>query len=557
MPFDAFLIKSLIDEIESQLVGKKLEKINQPHRDSFVLSFRKTNLFISIDPSMSYFTISSKKFENPFSPPSFCMLLRKHLLGAKLKEISQLPHDRVITLKFDALNSLFDQVELCVIIEIMGRHSNIFLVDQGGNIIDCMKKSSFDNTQKRISFPGLPYSPFPDSRQIVSDEIILSEKYTDYQQIIKNYKGFSKISAILAMNDAKWRDQLQSKHAFIYINKDNVAKDFYISKKALELAYPEEGKFLEFGSISEAMARFYDRAISDLKRHQSQQSLKKRIVIKIERLKNKINKLQIELKTAEKAEEYLAKGNLILSNIHLIKDNMDKVELIDYSSGKPIPKIIYLDTRLNASQNAQNQFKRYKKMVSAQKYIALHIKKANADLEFLENSFHMLENSEDNTTKDLIESELVQFGYLKEKTSKSRNLNNKSKKVSLPPYRSFILSTGKQALVGKSNVSNDYVTTKIASKTDYWFHTKNFAGSHVVIKCNGQMPTESDIFEAAHIAAYYSKLRGSSKAPVDYCPVKNVRKPKGSKPGMVVYEGYNTILVDWDEELIEKLKNEK
>lgn len=559
MPFDGFLIRALTQELGAELIGKKIDRITQPHRDSIILGFRKHNLFISMEPSMSYFTLTDSKFENPKTPPMFCMLLRKHLMGASLEQISQLGLDRVVTLKFRGFNSIFEPVDIYLVIESFGRRSNLLLLDSDRIIIDCFKKSSLDDKSSRLHFPGSPYK-FPEDDRID----ITSQPDEGSGEVLSRYQGFNKVSASIPANFENWRDiMLQpQKKGYIYIDKNNVSKDYYHIPEALH-AYYGDAKIEEAGSITKTIDTFYTRSIKELKQHQVAANLKRHISTRISRISSKIIKLEAELKTAENSEEYAKKGSLLLSNLHIIPGNADSVTLPDYENyledgpdGPGYASIkIRLDTRLSAADNAQKYFTRYKKLKGAVKFIQRQIRKAKSDLKYLDSALTLLDNSEDiQTTRD-IKKELEQAGFVKaKKPSKSGKGRKKNEKQARPSFYEFTLSSGKKLLLGKSNISNDYLSLKFASNKDHWLHTRNIPGSHAVIRTEGAAATDQDIFEAATIAANYSKARNSSKVPVDHCLIRNIRKPRGARPGMVIYNDFETILVDPDHELSEKLR---
>lgn len=537
-------MRAMIFELRRELVGLKVEKINQPQRGAFVFTLKNKQLLISVEPSASYVALTDSKMANPAEPPMFCMLLRKYLSGAVLTDIRQDGCDRTIYFVFSALNSSFEQTERTLVAEIMGRHANLLLIDEEGKIIDCIKRASLDSRQ---ALPGLEYEAFSDDRKNILD-LASCDADTNF---LKEFQGFSKLSALYA---SAYRDKLDAllckrddyvPRGYTCAGEDGSILDFYFLKEALEAAYPQ-AVITEYKNLSEATNAFYMRSLKAIRLKKISQEIKKTVGSRLERIHGKISKMKAELENAKNSEHLRHFGDLLLAYAHEIGSGSNKAKLADFDGGEvEIP----LDTRLSATENAQKYYHKYKKSLSAVKNLEIQIAEASEDAEFLATSVVMLDLAESEQDIEEVRKELEQSGFLKKSAGRDeRKKNHRKQKTTRKEIlvHKFILSSGRTLLVGKSNTANDELTMKYASNSDTWLHTNTIPGSHCIIRCEGQEPTDREIEEAAKIAAYYSKARTSSKVPVDYCKVKHIKKPPGAKAGMVIYTNFKTVLVDPD-----------
>lgn len=589
------MLRVMISELKRELIGLRIDRITQPQRGAFVFSLRNRHLLISVEPSAAYLALTDQKFSNPPEPPMFCMLLRKYLLGATLTDIRQEGCDRTAYFVFSALNSAFEHVERTLVAEVMGRHANLLLLDESGNIIDCIKRAALDARQ---ALPGLPYEPFSDSRaNILSADRSVLHADTPF---LKEYQGFSKLSARFAashpdrlsallgsesgqrgddggegdgqnagaIKGAEQNDERKESDAkesgrkvrgYTAADAEGTVLDFYHVREALEEMYPG-AVIREHESLSDATNAYYMRSLQAVKRKKLTQDFKKVLTSKLTRIEGKIDKMTEELEAARNSEHLRNAGDLLLTHAHAIREGDSKAILTDYE-GKAVE--IALDTRLSPTENAQRYYRRYKKSVSAVRHISEQLKDAHSDAEYLSHAIVMLDQAESEGDIDEIRKELEDAGFIGAhhdgKNTKSdragggrgRKKGANKTKTPLNVHR-YRLSSGKTLLIGKSNTANDELTMKYASNSDIWLHTNTIPGSHCIIRCEGKEADNRDLEEAARAAAYFSKARQSSKVAVDYCRVKDVKKPPGARPGMVIYANFKTVIVDPSVEGIQK-----
>lgn len=532
MPFDGLLIHHLNQELNTKIVGLKVDKINQPHRNTFTFGFHKKTLLISVEPSMSYYSLTNNRFKNPDQPPMFCMLLRKHLLGATLLSVEQVGADRTVYFRFDATHN-FERTKRTLVVEAMGRHANIALLDEDNVIIDSIKRSSID---ARGTLPGLPFSPFLDGRKNPLEARHINEPTM--------YHGLSKI-AIKYLSD--FPEELRGTEKKGYIAWINGAPvDYYFSKPAL-LHFFSDATVKEYPGISEALDTYYFSALQTLKIKQSAHSTRATVVSRMEKLTSKLGKLRDELQVAEAAEQFKRLGDLIMSNVHAIKEGSNRAIVLDYAQDPPAEIELKLDTKLTAVQNAQKYYAKYKKAMSAQKYIREQIAHTETDIEYLASTLVLLDHATNEEDLAQIKEELAETGFLakgkQSKTEKSAGKVRSVKKNLMAGISKYRTPSGMELWVGRSNTANDQLTMKLASNADTWLHASKIPGSHCIIRTEGKEPTDEDIAYAAGICAYFSKGKQSPKVDVDYCLVKYVKKPPGSRPGAVIYSHFKTVYI--------------
>lgn len=578
MAFDGLLMHKLIEEINLKIQGGRIDKIHQPEKDELTLKIRSGGInfsfFISVDASIPYFSLTEERRENPDNPPMFCMLMRKHLTNGKINRFYQIRHERIAILEILSKNELGDLELKNIIIEIMGKHSNIIVTREDGVIIDSIKRISPDMSRIRSVLPGLRYE------QIQSNKVPLSGNWQEHlmtlpsempilKALYSTIEGFSPTIAKYLLTQSEIfhdlkRAELTQDHlitltnqikkietllktsnhcGYIYYDSHNIMQDFYFIPDLHEAF-----EYKTFESLAHATEKFYTERNLALKIHQRTADLKKSILIKRDRAKSKLQKLRLELDSAENADHYKVAGELILANIYQIQKGTNKIELLNYYMDPPEPVTIDLDVRLDASQNAQLYFKKYAKSKTALEELAVQIDATQWDIQYLDSILSQLELSEDSKTIQEIRQELAEQGIIKSRQYKGRKKDSKKQ-----GYRQFRSSDGYAIFVGKNNMQNDYLTTKIASNKDIWLHTKIIPGSHVIIRTEGQEPPERTLEEAGMLAAYYSNARASENVPVDYTFVRYVTKPNGAKPGMVIYTHNKTLYITPDEAALKTL----
>ncbi len=572
MAFDAVAVRCLVKELSDKLINGRIDKIHQPEKDeltvhvrTFTDNYRLVLSAGSAHPRV-HFTEHPKK--NPLSAPMFCMLLRKHLSSGKITSIEQVGFERIIKMSIESYNELGDLTTKYLIIEIMGRHSNIILTDSDMRILDSIKHIDITVSSVRQVLPGLTYE-YPPSQDKVDlidfdldttinfnqplrlDKLILSTiggisplmarevvyrafKSADIraQELNTNKQALIKTTLLKFANEVK---DGSFEPCMITDNFTGKLTDF----SAIRIEQYENAAQVEYtDSISALLDSFYYTRDMRERMRQKSAGLVKIVTNGIERLSKKINILTRTLADAENKEQYRIKGDLITSNLYRIEQGMTSVKVENFYEEDMPTVVIELDPRLSPAQNSQRYYKRYNKAKTAETEAAKQLEISKNELDYLESTLVVIENAEIESDINAIKTELGEQGFISRRSDKKKKSANASKPLH------FVSSDGFDIYVGKNNTQNDYVTTKLANSQDIWFHTKNIHGSHTVIKLGlDKNVPESTMREAAQLAAYYSKARESSQVPVDYCPIKNVKKPNGAKPGMVIYEGYNTVYV--------------
>ena len=587
MALDGLVIHSIVDELHKKLLGGKIDKVYQPENDEVVLHIRnnKENFKLVLSCSASnprVYLASDYKKENPINAPMFCMLFRKYIQGGNIVNVSQVDFERIIKISVESFDELKEKTTKDIIIEIMGRHSNIILTHSSNNkIIDSAKRIPPSVSRVRQILPGQTYvlPPKQDKLNPITD--ISLNSFVDtlssfdgpiFKAIYSKFLGISSviekeicfranIDENLLVSEISSDDiskiYREFHNLFKYI-KDNIYNpcmvidtsiDKVLDFSCINLSLFSNLSIINDDSISKILENYY--ATKDIKDriHQRSSDLRKSISIKLDRLYNKLNKQEKELIESENAQIYKIKGELITSYIYMIEKGMESVEVANFYDPEYKNIKISLNTNFTPSENAQKYFKKYNKLKTAKKEITSQMEITKEEIDYLENIMLSIENCENLAELMDIREELGKVGYLR-----SKNNSKKETKLTTKPHE-FVSSNGFKILVGKNNKQNDHLTLKVASNEDIWMHTKNIPGSHVIIKTEGKEVPDETIFEGAMLAAFFSKSKMSSQVPVDYTKKKNVKKPNGAKPGMVIYDTNNTVYVTPTEELVVKLKS--
>ncbi len=583
MPFDGIVVKCIVNELSDIIIGGKIEKIFQPESDEIILNIRSKGrnlkLLLSANPSYPRIHLTECSKDNPVIPPVFCMLLRKHLSGGKIIGLEFNDFERIITITAEATNELGDIAAKKLIIEIMGRHSNIILVSIEDRIIDSIKHIDNEVNRVREIMPGRPYilPPYQDKQNpelLDIGDFITKSKYASQssteKHLLNNLKGFSPLlckeicflsgidcTAPFSELSPYETDRLKKalKELIDKIKDCDfnpcIVSDSCSGGKPLDFhclnikQYPDTR---HFSSMSEVLDIFYIEKDSLERTKQKKSDVLKILNNNLERCNKKLALQHEKIRDVSDRENLKLCGELITANIYSIKSNIKKVSLLNYYSENNDYIEIQLDENLTPQENAQKYFKRYSKAKSTYISTVRQIEETLKELEYLEGVLQLLENCTSVQEIDEVRQELLEQGYLSAKRVKNRNRNNKPSS----PFH-FKSSDGYDIFVGKNNRQNDMLTLKLSSSGDLWMHTRNIPGSHVIIKDAGKALPDSTLLEAAILAAYHSKAKFSSGVPVDYTCVKNVKKPPGSKPGMVTYFNFKTIIVTPDENTVKKL----
>lgn len=588
MPFDGITVNSLVEEFKHTILDGRIEKIYQPETDEIILNIRnnKVNykLLISANSTYPKIHLTQNQKPNPQNAPAFCMLLRKHLSGSKIIDIKQPSLERIIEITFNCLDEMGYNVEKTLIVEIMGRHSNIILIDgETTVIIDSIKKVSSDMSSVRTIMPGFKYIYPPSGNKKdplnINREIFLSSLQSvsgsikAYQYLVNDFFGISPVVAqeicyragIEADEDIKGINENKAEKLYEQFSKlietvknktytPNIISDNQrkIDFSPIELTIYKEYQCIKKSSISDIIEEFYFEKDLQNRIKQKTSDISKVLKTRLERSEKKLSILESELMEAKNFEYYKLCADIIMANLYKLQKGLDKVSLPNiYSSDEEMIEIA-LDPTLTPIDNAQKYYKQYNKLKTAQELIKNQIEQVFDEILYLESVLNSLNNNLDENEINEIREELIREGYISNKADKKKML--KSSEKPSKPMR-FISSSGFDIYVGKNNTQNDYLTLRFASPNDFWFHTKDIPGSHVILRTNGKEPGDKDLIEAANLAAYYSKGKLSSNVPVDYTQKKNVKKPSGAKPGKVIYERYKTIYITPDEEMVNKLKN--
>lgn len=567
MSFDGLFTRAMASEISQNLKGGRINKVQQPFTNEIVLIVRANGknqkLLLSVHPSYARIQLTQETYENPKEPPMFCMLLRKHLEGYFIENIYQVENERMIVLEVKGRNEIGDISYKKLIIEIMGRHSNIILVDQEKNtIMDSIKHVSYAVNSHRAILPGYEYISPPAQEKInpleATEEDVL--KYIDFnggkldKQLVQHFSGLSPLFAKEIVYQAGLANRTTLPAAFaaaiatVKTAKFNPAIMMTENKEYFYFVPIEHvgGEVKCFPTLSEMLDRFYfGKAERDRVKQQSN-DLERFIQNERDKNSKKISKLEKTLSVAENADQYQLLGELLTANLYAAKKGMEKLEVINYYDPDGSSMEIELNPRLTPSENAQKYFTRYQKAKNSIDIIKEQIRLAETELEYFDSLYHQILTA---SPKDIqeIREELIEEGYLRERQKKQMKKAQNAK-----PVLDHYIYEETEILVGKNNKQNDYLTNKVAARDEIWLHTKDIPGSHVVVRSKN--PSEETILQAAKLAAYFSKARQSSSVPVDYTLVRHVKKPSGAKPGFVIYDNQQTVYVTPDEETIISLK---
>ncbi|WP_445488355.1 Rqc2 family fibronectin-binding protein [Niallia sp. 03133] len=571
MSFDGLFTKAMTTELLQNLKGGRINKVQQPFSNEIVLvvraNGRNQKLLLSVHPSYARIQLTEETYENPKEPPMFCMLLRKHLEGYFLENIYQIGNDRIIVLEIRGRNEIGDISYKKLMIEIMGRHSNIILVDQEKNtILDSIKHVSYAVNSHRAILPGYEYKAPPAQNKL--DPLTAGEedflKVIDFnsgkldKQIVQQFSGISPLLAKEILFRAEIANRATLPKAFIKqmetIKKESYEPSIMITSEKEYFYFQPllyvNGETKSFFSLSHMLDRFYfGKAERDRVKQQSN-DLERFIVNERDKNKKKITKLQKSLADAENADQYQLLGELLTANLYAVKKGMSKADVVNYYHPEGAMITISLDPRLSPSENAQKYFTKYQKAKNSIEIIKEQIHLAEAELLYFETLLQQILSASHKDIQEIRE-ELVEEGYLRERQKKQTKKQQNTK----PVLDQYYADDHTEILVGKNNKQNDYLTNKLAARDEIWLHTKDIPGSHVVIR--SKEPSEETIMQAANLAAYYSKAKLSSSVPVDYTLVRHVKKPSGAKPGLVIYDNQQTIYVTPNEETVIALKKEK
>ncbi|APT19196.1 fibronectin fibrinogen binding protein [Amylolactobacillus amylotrophicus DSM 20534] len=547
MSFDGLFIKKYLEELKPQLETGKLMKVYQPFDQDVILIFRQSRkrkqLLLSTNANSPRFYLTDTDIDNPPVAPTFAMVLRKYLEGAILKEISQVGNDRIVNFDFTNHDELGDEQTLTLSLELMGRHSNLILINRNdGKIVDLQKRINPDENRVRMLLPKARYELPPLNEQLDICTVTKTQfaNFSDINSFIHSLGGLDR--------DNKFELQTRLEESFSYETIQNFVATILETTPTLGLNNRKRPVFfsytpttlsangrVKYDTLNELVDNFYRTEATNAWVKERAQKVNTLVNNELKKLTKKLVKLEDQLTHAENSESYRIKGELLNTYLNQVKPGMTQIALPNYYDENHELEIS-LAAELSPQRNAQKYFTKYQKLRNSIKYVNEQIEFTKQNIAYFESVQTAVANAEPADIAAIV-AELQNQGYLKKTARKERKQKITEKQLS-----TFRLSSGKIVLVGKNNYQNDWLTFKKSQKTDLWLHVKNIPGSHVLIQ-SADSPSEQDIQEAAEIAAYYSKARLSSHVQVDYVPVKRVKKPNGAKPGFVIYTGQNSIEV--------------
>ncbi len=580
MPFDAIFMTALAGELRQALTGGKVDKLYQPARDEAVLHMRagrdNVRLLLSASPAHPRAQLTRVPRENPETPPMFCMLLRKHFAGARLLELSQPSMERLLDFRFETLDELGDRVERRLVLECIGRKSNLIMLDGAGRITDCMRRAEVDLSAKRPVMPGLFYAP-PEPTGRLDPAAMAPEELRSFvlanapegdgqdKWLLDTFNGLSPLTAReLVFQGEGTREGLADRLAQLM---ERVKAGDFTPTVLLREGRPFDFTFqpiLQYGpavelkrypTFSALLDDFYEQKEAQERVKQRGQDFIRSVTQARNRTAKKIANQEADLARTAGREKLRRYGDIITTNFYAMSRGQSVLRAQDYYDPACPEVDIPLDPLLTPQQNAARYYKDYKKAQKAEEMLTLQIEKNRGELDYLDSVLQMITLSEGDRDLQEIRQELMDNGYLKQHRRKM-TAKGKQKIVHAKPLE-FRSSGGLTILVGKNNSQNDRLTHREADKRDLWLHAQKLHGSHVILKTGGLPPDERSLTEAAMLAAWFSQGRDSGQVPVDYTPVKAVKKPAGAKPGYVIYHTYQTLYVTPDEETVRTLRGRK
>ena len=563
MAFDAYFLRAVLDEVRQVALTGRVEKIHQPSRDTVILHLKgqtRHKLQFVLSPTAPRLHLTAASPENPAEPPMFCMLLRKHLSGARLAEIAQPSMERCATFTFDCIDEMGDPVQKKLVAELMGRTCNLYLLGPDGRIIDCLRRVGLDETSKRPALPGMYYqSPDPITKRSPEDAdfaALLDEPGPDLlaDRLMDKLGGLSPLvcreAALYAAGDTDARvenknvpqvaeklqlffaEHLQHPVPYYYAAADGTPKQFAFCP------IRQYGECRLAESFWQLLDSFYvTRDRKDAMRQKSQ-TVRKTVANLCQRLRRKMANQEKELAATYDRERLRQLGDILTANLYKMQKGQTQVQVEDFYDENMATITVELSPLLSPQQNAAKFYKDYTRMKNAEKELKHQLELGEQELSYLESVLEELNRAQTDAELEEVRAELQAGGYLKADSGKK-----KMKQGKLPPMR-FTSTDGYPIYVGRNNRQNEELTFKAARKDDLWLHASKVHGSHVIISCGGTQPPDDTVTQAAQLAAYYSEHTGGQNLPVDVTPVKQVKKLPSGKPGMVIYHTYRTVIVN-------------
>ena len=579
MAFDAFFLSAVLEEVRAKCIGARIDKIHQPSRDTLIIHMHsrehRTKLLFAANPTAPRLHLTTASPENPAEPPMFCMLLRKHLMGAKLADISQPPMERAATFTFDCTDEMGFPVQKRLVAELMGRTCNLYLLSPEGRILDCLRRIGLDESAKRAALPGLMYQ---EPEAIAKHDPRTEENYVNFfdgpgadviaDRLMDTFGGLSPLvcreAALFAAGSTDARCNLRDEELvaeklrlFFHEHLNHPKPYFYAQADGTPKQFAfcpirQYGTCQEAESFAALLDMYYTvRDRKDAMRQKSQ-AVRKTVQNLCTRLTRKLAIQEKELEATYDRERLRQLGDIVTANIHKIVKGQTTVECEDFYDEEMKTISIPISPILSPQQNAAKFYKDYTRMKNAEKELTKQMELGETELHYLKSVLEELNRAQTEAELEEIRRELQEVGYLRPEAGRK-----KAKQGKLQPMR-FESTDGYPIYVGRNNKQNEELTFKLARKDDIWCHASKVHGSHVIISCGGTTPPDDTITQAAQLAAYYSETSGGQNIPVDVTPVKQVKKIPNGKPGMVIYHTYKTVIANpYAEIVVDALNAEK
>ena len=583
MPLDAVFLTAVVRELRDQILGARIDKIHQPDRDTVLLSLRGQSgpgrLLLSCNPNHPRAHLTGASYENPSAPPMFCMLLRKHLSGGRIASLTQPPMERVLDLGLDCLDELGAPVEKHLIVEIMGRNSNLILTGPDGRIIDCVRRVDYEMSEKRQVLPGLFYHlpPGQGKRNLLGTDLPtltdlllaiespirmdkwLTDQFAGISPLIGRELSFRLTGDVETDLSRLTRDQRREVAGGLNAFFEEIRAGRYSptllrrEEKPSDFTYLPIRQYAGFMSLetapsfSELLDAFYTTRDQEARLKSRSSAMHKTISNLLSRTIRKLDVQRRELAASTDRERLRQYGDIVTANLYRIQRGQTSLEAEDFYDPDMKQVVIPLLPHLSPQQNAAKFYKDYTKAKHAEQYLTQQIAKGELERTYLESVLDEIQRAGSERELAEIRQELTEGGYL-------RPSQKKTQKLQASKPRHFVSTEGFHMYVGRNNRQNDQLTLKTAWKTDLWLHTQKIHGSHVIVLCEKEQPGPDTIAQAAMLAALYSQASQSQNVPVDYTQVKNVKNPAGAKPGMVIYDHYNTTWATPDPQMAETLE---
>ena len=565
MAFDAFFLSAVLEEVRQRCIGARIDKIHQPSRDTLILQMHsrdwRSKLLFAANPTAPRLHLTNASPENPAEPPMFCMLLRKHLMGAKLSEVTQIPMERCAAFTFDCTDEMGFPVQKRLVAELMGRTCNLYLLSPEGRILDCLRRIGLDESAKRAALPGLMYqNPEPITKANPANP----ETYVNFfdgpgadliaDRLMDTFGGLSPLvcreAALFAAGstdarpDPRDEDAIAQKLQLFFSEHVNHPKPYYYAlpdgtpKQFAFCPIRQYGEYKEAESFGSLLDMYYTvRDRKDAMRQKSQ-AVRKTVQNLCTRLTRKLAIQEKELEATYDRERLRQLGDIVTANLHKIVKGQTLIQCEDFYDEDMKVIDIPISPILSPQQNAAKFYKDYTRMKNAEKELTKQIELGENELYYLKSVLEELNRAQTDGELEAIKQELQEGGYIRSDPGKK-----KMKQGKVPPMR-FESTDGYPIYVGRNNKQNEELTFRLARKDDIWCHASKVHGSHVIISCGGTTPPDDTITQAAQLAAYYSETSGGQNIPVDVTPVKQVKKIPNGKPGMVIYHTYKTVIAN-------------